>query len=67
MWVVNDLMLVNFIEPGDVVKIYDSIVHVRGIESQEDLVIIYGKDDHWEEEAVWEYPSDTMIEVMIED
>jgi hypothetical protein len=67
MWVVNDLMLVNFIEPGDVVKIYDGIVHVRSIESQEDLIIIYGQDDNWGEDATWEYPSDTMIEVMIED
>lgn len=67
MWVVNDLMLVNFIEPGDVVKIDDSVVHVRGTEEQEDLVIIYGHDDNWGEDVTWEYPSDTMIEIMIED
>ena len=47
MWVVNDLMLVNFIEPGDVVKIDGKVVHVRGIDQQEELVIIYGHDDDW--------------------
>jgi len=67
MWVVNDLMLVNFIESGDVVKIDDKIVHVTRIDSQQDLVIIYGYDDSWGEDAVWEYPSDSMIEIMIED
>lgn len=67
MWVVNDLMLVNFIESGDVVKIDDKIVHVRVIDPQQDLVIIYGYDDSWGEDATWEYPSDTMIEIMIED
>lgn len=67
MWVVNDLMLVNFIESGDVVKIDDKIVHVTRIDPQQDLVIIYGYDDNWGEDAVWEYPSDVMIEIMIED
>lgn len=67
MWVVNDLMLVNFIESGDVVKIDDKIVHVTRIDIQTDLVIIYGYDDNWGEDAVWEYPSDSMIEIMIED
>jgi hypothetical protein len=67
MWVVNDLMLVNFIESGDVVKIDDKIVHVTRIDIQTDIVIIYGYDDNWGEDAVWEYPSDSMIEVMIED
>lgn len=67
MWVVNDLMLVNFIESGDVVKIDDKIVHVTRIDIQTDIVIIFGYDDEWGEDAVWEYPSDSMIEVMIED
>ena len=67
MWVVNDLMLVNFIESGDVVKIDDKIVHVTRIDIQTDIVIIFGYDDSWGEDAVWEYPSDSMIEVMIED
>jgi hypothetical protein len=40
---------------------------VRGIDQEEELVIIYGHDDNWGEDATWEYPSDTMIEIMIED
>ena len=67
MWVVNDLMLVNFIESGDVVKIDDKIVHVTRIDIQTDIVIIFGYDDSGGEDAVWEYPSDVMIEIMIED
>ena len=67
MWVVNDLMLVNFIEPGDVVKIHDKVVHVTKIDIQTDIVIVFGYDDGWGEDAIWEYPSDSMIEVMIED
>jgi hypothetical protein len=67
MWVVNDLMLVNFIESGDVVKIDDKIVHVTRIDIQTDIVIVFGYDDSWGEDAIWEYPSDSMIKVMIED
>lgn len=67
MWVVNDLMLINFIEPGDVVKIHDKVVHVTKIDIQTDIVIVFGYDDSWGEDAIWEYPLDSMIEVMIED
>ena len=67
MWVVNDLMLINFIEPGDVVKIHDKVVHVTKIDIQTDIVIVFGYDDGWGEDAIWEYQLDSMIEVMIED
>lgn len=67
MWVVNDIILINFIEPGDVIKVHDRVVHVTKIDIEEDLVIVHGYDDSWGEDATWEYPFDSMIELMIED
>lgn len=70
MWHHGDSILVDFLERGDVVKIPDSegtIVHITsiGMAPNNEDVILYGRDDVWEEEIEYTIPAGFYVPVMV--
>ena len=70
MWEVRDTVLPELLEPGDIVDWFGDIVHVTHIEdhpTSDSIIIIHGRDDEWGEPGTWEYPIDSLIELMTEE
>jgi signal peptidase I len=66
MWDVQDYILIDFIEAGDVIKINNDIVFVREIEYTPHGVIVRGLDDTWNENGEWTVDPDAIVPVLIE-
>lgn len=66
MWEVQDYILIDFIEAGDVIKIDNDIVFVREIHHNLDGVVVKGLDDTWNENGEWTIDPDSIVPVMIE-
>ena len=66
MWTVNTLTLVDFLEPGDIIKDGEGIFCVDTIDYDESLDkwVIQGTDQHWEEQEEILIPDGHMVELM---
>jgi hypothetical protein len=70
VWEVRDTVLVELLEPGDIVDCFGAVIHVSHVEdhpTDNNLISIHGADDEWGENGAWEYPAGHIIGLMQEE
>jgi hypothetical protein len=65
MWRINDWIVSNFLDKGDIIQWEDRVISIIKIEDSEDGVMINGIEMEWEEDVEMTLPDAEIIPIVI--
>jgi len=65
MWRINDWIVSNFLDKGDIIQWDDRVISIIKIEDSEDGVMINGIEMEWEEDVEMTLPDAEIIPIVI--